>query len=114
MENPSSKSTPWKRHSENLDTPLARLRQKPRNIICTTSNIPFGICAGVRTTSEEKKVTVINHNSEVVTNEVNDDLNSGSANNWIPTHIRKKAQLTYSIEEHVLNILKQQGLRRQL
>ncbi|KAJ1345683.1 hypothetical protein KIN20_000272 [Parelaphostrongylus tenuis] len=27
--------------------------RKPRNITCMISNIPFGICVGVRTTSED-------------------------------------------------------------
>ncbi|KAJ1372377.1 hypothetical protein KIN20_034521 [Parelaphostrongylus tenuis] len=49
----SPKSIPWKRHHDDLEKHLQGYFRKPRNVICTTSNIPYGICAGVRTTTEE-------------------------------------------------------------
>ncbi|KAJ1361035.1 hypothetical protein KIN20_020188 [Parelaphostrongylus tenuis] len=52
-EDPSPKSIPWKRQREDLK-PLLGYVRKPWNIICATNNIPFGIRAEVRTTSEGK------------------------------------------------------------
>ncbi|KAJ1365581.1 hypothetical protein KIN20_025958 [Parelaphostrongylus tenuis] len=46
VEDSSPKSIRWQRHSEDLKTPLQGYDRKQRNTVCTTSNVPFGICAG--------------------------------------------------------------------
>ncbi|KAJ1366649.1 hypothetical protein KIN20_027372 [Parelaphostrongylus tenuis] len=52
-EDPSPKPILWKRYHEDLKKPLQGYARKPRNVVRTASNIPFGLCAGVRTTSED-------------------------------------------------------------
>ncbi|KAJ1347481.1 hypothetical protein KIN20_002544 [Parelaphostrongylus tenuis] len=51
-EDSSPKPIPWKRHHEDLKK-LSRKMLGSSSIMCTISNIPFGICDGVCTSSED-------------------------------------------------------------